>query len=155
MKINSSWNEFISHEETKNYYKELKKYLQLEQSNGKIIFPKEEDWFNSLTISPENINVIILGQDPYHGDNQAHGFSFSVKDNIKLPPSLKNIFKEIEQEFNIEMSKKNGNLISWVEQGVMLLNTVLTVEKSKPHSHKGRGWETFTDEIILELSQKY
>jgi uracil-DNA glycosylase len=155
MKINEDWEDFFSHEKEKQYYKDLQKYIQKEQFNGKIIFPKKEDWFNALKISPENINVIILGQDPYHGDNQAHGFSFSVKENIKLPPSLKNIFKEIEQEFKIEMSKQNGNLTPWVNQGVMLLNTVLTVEKSKPRSHKGKGWEVFTDEIILELSKNY
>jgi uracil-DNA glycosylase len=155
MKINKEWEDFVSHEEEKQYYKDLQKYLKNEELNRKIIFPKKENWFNALTISPKNISVIILGQDPYHGDNQAHGFSFSVKENTKLPPSLKNIFKEIEQEFNIEMSTHNGNLTPWVNQGVMLLNTVLTVEKSKPRSHKGKGWEVFTDEIILELSQKY
>jgi uracil-DNA glycosylase len=155
MEINQEWLNFFSRERSKQYYQNLQKFLLEEKSKGKIIFPKQDDWLNTLSLSPSNINVIILGQDPYHGENQAHGFSFSVKEGVRLPPSLKNIFKEISQEFDITMSQNNGNLTPWVEQGVMLLNTVLTVEKSKPRSHKNKGWEVFTDEIILEISQKY
>jgi uracil-DNA glycosylase len=155
MNIAKEWNKFFTNEQEKDYYKNLQNFISEEENNGKIILPKYENRLNALSISPEKTNVIILGQDPYHGENQAHGFSFSVERGIKLPPSLKNIFKEIEQEFQISMSKKNGNLIPWVDQGVMLLNSILSVEKSKPGSHQNRGWETFTNEIISEISKKY
>ncbi len=155
MEIHKEWLSFFNNEKEKNYYKELQNFISNEINNNKIIFPEKKNWFNALSISPLEIDVIILGQDPYHGENEAHGYSFSVREGIKVPPSLRNIFKEIEQEFNIDMSKKNGNLTPWVKQGVMLLNTVLTVEKSKPRSHKNKGWEIFTDKIIEELSQNY
>jgi len=149
------WNNFLNEEFNKDYYKKLNFFLENELDNGKIIYPKKENWLNALCVNPEKIKVIILGQDPYHGENQAHGFSFSVEKKISLPPSLKNIFKEISSEFNIEMSKKNGNLNPWVEQGVMLLNSVLTVEKGNPASHKNMGWEIFTDEVISFISKNF
>lgn len=152
MKIAQEWLDFLQKEINEKYYIDLQSFLLDEKNNKKVIYPNQEDWFNALSISPKDINVIILGQDPYHGHNQAHGFSFSVKDGVKVPPSLKNIYKEIEREFDITMNKYSGNLSSWVEQGVMLLNTVLTVEKAKPRSHKGKGWEIFTDKIISEIS---
>lgn len=153
--MSPEWQEFLSTQKEKSYYINLLDFLSKAQQQGKIIYPNQEDWFNALTVPLEKLSVIILGQDPYHGEKQAHGFSFSVPHGISIPPSLKNIFREIENEFGITMSKKNGNLIPWVEQGVMLLNTVLTVEKSKANSHKDRGWEILTDEIIKEISTKF
>lgn len=155
MKAHVDWQEYLEEEITKNYYKNLKIFLKNEISQGKIIYPKQENWFNALSISPKDIKVIILGQDPYHGENQAHGFSFSVEKNIKLPPSLKNIYLEIEKEFGYKMSTKNGNLMPWINQGVLLLNSILTVEKNKPGSHKNQGWEIFTDKIISILSANF
>lgn len=155
MKAHEDWKEFIGEELKKEYYLSLISFLKSEEKNGKVIYPSKEDWFNSLYISPKEIKVIIIGQDPYHGENQAHGYSFSVKNGIKQPPSLKNIFKEIENELSIKMSSKNGDLSPWVNQGVMLLNSVLTVEKSLPGSHRNRGWETFTDKIISIISENF
>lgn len=155
MKAHVDWKEYLEEEITKDYYKNLKNFLKNEINQGKIIYPKQENWFNALSISPKDIKVIILGQDPYHGENQAHGFSFSVEKNIKLPPSLKNIYLEIEKEFGYKMSTKNGNLIPWIDQGVLLLNSILTVEKNKPGSHKNQGWEIFTDKIISILSVNF
>lgn len=149
------WKDFLNNEFNKDYYKKIMFFLESELNKGKIIYPKKDNWLNALSVNPEKIKVIILGQDPYHGENQAHGFSFSVEKNVSLPPSLKNIFKEISIEFNIEMSKKNGNLTPWVEQGVMLLNSVLTVEKGNPASHKNIGWEKFTDEVIEFISTNF
>jgi uracil-DNA glycosylase len=155
MKANNDWKKYLDDEIKKDYYQNLKIFLKNEIEKGKIIYPKKENWFNALSISPEKIRVIILGQDPYHGENQAHGFSFSVEKGIQLPPSLKNIYTEIEKEYSFTMSKKNGNLIPWVQQGVMLLNSILTVEKNKPGSHKNQGWEIFTDKIISILSENF
>lgn len=155
MKAHNDWKPFLQEEITKPYYKELSNFLTEQENNNKKIYPEKKNWFNALSVSPENIKVIIIGQDPYHGENQAHGYSFSVEKGVKIPPSLVNIYKEIETEFGYEMSKKNGNLTPWVEQGVMLLNAVLTVEKGSPASHKGKGWEIFTDKIISSLSENF
>lgn len=152
---NTYWKTFLQEESVKDYFIKLKKTLNDMHINGKIIYPEKEDWLNFSLISPEETKIIILGQDPYHGENQAHGFSFSVKKDVKIPPSLKNIYKEIEQEFFIKMSSKNGNLMPWVDQGVMLLNSILTVEKSNPGSHKNIGWEIFTDTIIKKISSEF
>lgn len=155
MKAHNDWKQFLQQEINKPYYKELSNFLIGEENNNKKIYPEKKNWFNALSVSPEDIRVIIIGQDPYHGENQAHGYSFSVEKGVKIPPSLVNIYKEIESEFGCEMSKKNGNLTPWVEQGVMLLNAVLTVEKGLPASHKGKGWEIFTDKIISSLSENF
>lgn len=155
MIAHDKWRTFLEDEITKDYYKSLVAFLKNELKTGKIIYPERDNWFNALSTNPEEIKVIILGQDPYHGPGQAHGFSFSVRKGVPLPPSLKNIYKEIESEFNIEMDKSNGELIPWVNQGVMLLNSVLTVEKSSPASHKNRGWEQFTDAVIKALSDNF
>ncbi len=155
MKVDDSWKKIFEEEYRKDYYKKLMFMLKKEEQNNKIIYPKKEDWFNSFCVNIDKVKVIIIGQDPYHGENQANGFAFSVKKNIKVPPSLKNIYKEIEREFGCNMDYKNGDLLPWVEQGVLLLNSVLTVNKSSPGSHKNYGWERFTDEIIFRISHDF
>lgn len=155
MKAHNDWKPFLQEEIQKPYYNSLSNFLIEQEKNNKKIFPEKKNWFNALSVSPKDVKVVIIGQDPYHGENQAHGYSFSVEKGVKAPPSLVNIYKEIESEFGYEMSKKNGNLTPWVEQGVMLLNAVLTVEKGIPAAHKGKGWEMFTDKIIESLSQNF
>jgi len=141
-----TWENLIKTEQSKDYFKKLEKFLETKQ-NETIIYPKPEDRFNCFKYTKiEDLKVVILGQDPYHGENQAHGLSFSVLCE-KLPPSLKNIYQELESDLGIKKSK-SGNLTSWAKQGVLLLNTILTVEASKPLSHKGIGWEHFTFEVI-------
>lgn len=152
MVINDDWDNILKDEYNKEYFKKLVFFIKNEYKTKKI-FPKASDMFNALKASPFNeIKVVIIGQDPYHGEDEAHGLSFSVKEGIKSPPSLVNIFKELESDLNIKRVK--GCLDDWAEQGVLLLNTVLTVEKDKPNSHKAKGWEIFTDAIIKKLNEK-
>ncbi len=134
----------------------LKAFLTAEKAAGKRIFPKGSEWFRALDLTPlESVLVVILGQDPYHGEGQAHGLCFSVPQGIRPPPSLGNIFKELATDLGIARAR-HGNLESWAKQGVLLLNSVLTVEMAQAASHKGRGWEEFTDEIIrLVNNQPY
>jgi uracil-DNA glycosylase len=154
IKIHESWLKFIKSEFDKEYMKNIKKSILNYKKSGKIIYPKNNEIFNAINLTNfEKTKVIILGQDPYHGPGQAHGLSFSVKDGIKPPPSLINIFKEIESDLSINVEKGNGNLTRWAKQGVLLLNSLLTVEKGKPLSHKEIGWETLTDKIIEVLNQ--
>ncbi|MFL2659450.1 MAG: uracil-DNA glycosylase [Alphaproteobacteria bacterium] len=142
--INNNWNDLLQQEKSKDYFNKLELFLNGEET----VFPPSEMVFNALSLTPpENVKVVILGQDPYHDNGQAMGLSFSVPDNIKSPPSLKNIFREIEQDLGILMPDK-GDLTNWAKQGVLLLNTVLTVLPHTPQSHKNKGWEIFTDEII-------
>lgn len=147
IKVPSIWQDFLS---LKKYPKEISRietFLHREYTQGKIIYPSTENIFKALElVTPENVKVVILGQDPYHQTGQAHGLAFSVPEGFPLPPSLRNIFKELDSEFGEE--KRSGNLESWARQGVLLLNTVLTVEHGKAHSHQGSGWEWFTDHII-------
>ena len=153
IKIHESWLKFIKSEFDKEYMNSIKKSILNYKKSGKIIYPKNNEIFNALNLTDfEKTKVIILGQDPYHGPGQAHGLSFSVKDGIKPPPSLMNIFKEIESDLSIKVEKENGNLTRWAKQGVLLLNSLLTVEKGKPLSHKEIGWETLTDKIIEILN---
>ncbi|MFI3306982.1 MAG: uracil-DNA glycosylase [Mycoplasmatota bacterium] len=148
----NDWNEILKDEMNKDYFLELMNFINDEYKN-KIIYPKYDEIFNSLNLlSYKDVKVVILGQDPYHGENEAHGLAFSVLENSKMPPSLRNIFKELKSDLNIE--KKNTNLNKWEQQGVLLLNTVLTVEKDKAFSHRKKGWEIFTDKIIEKLSEK-
>lgn len=149
----TNWNNYLSDEIKKDYFKNILNNLETEIKRGKIIYPDKKNWFNVLNMNPENIKVVIIGQDPYHGENQAHGYSFSVRKGIKIPPSLKNIYSEIEKEYNYTMSKTNGDLTPWIEQGVFLLNSILTVEKEKPASHKQIGWDKFTDFLIKVISE--
>lgn len=152
MIIDKKWDEILDNEYNKEYFKKLILFVNKEYKT-KIIYPNQSDLFMSLKKTAyEDIKVVILGQDPYHGEGEAHGLSFSVKEGINNPPSLKNIFKELYNDLNINRS--NGNLDDWAKQGVLLLNAVLTVEKDKPNSHKGKGWEQFTDAIIKEINKK-
>jgi uracil-DNA glycosylase len=129
--------------------KDLKKKLIECQNKNITVYPEKSKIFNAFHLTPfQKIKVVILGQDPYHGPGQAHGLSFSVPHNIKTPPSLMNIFKELDSDLKVEINKTNGNLEHWAKQGVFLLNTTLTVEKSKPMSHKNFGWNIFTDKVI-------
>ena len=151
--IGNDWDEILKDEINKPYFKELIKKISAEYSN-KTIYPKKEDIFRAFRLtSYKNLKVVILGQDPYHGAGQAEGLSFSVKMGISKPPSLNNIFKELNQDLGYEIPE-NGSLISWAEEGVLLLNAILTVEKDKPASHKDYGWEYFTDSVIKIISQK-
>ncbi len=148
----NNWDNILYEEINKNYFKDLVMFLN-EENSKKTIYPKKEDLFKALKLTDyNNVKVIILGQDPYHGEGEANGLCFSVNKGIKIPPSLKNIFKELKEDLNIE--RTNTDLSDWAEQGVLLLNSVLTVEKDKPFSHKNKGWETFTDNIIKELNNK-
>lgn len=150
--IAKSWYDLLKDEFEKPYYKNLEKFLENEY-NTKTIYPKPELVFNSINhIKFEDVKVVIIGQDPYHEPNQAHGLSFSVENGVQLPPSLVNIFKEIKQEYGFENT--NGNLKNWVKQGVLLLNSVLTVQKGHANSHKGMGWENLTQRIIDLLAQR-
>ncbi len=151
-KIHKSWLEHLSDEFRQPYMQNLKAFLQQEKQVRKVIYPPGGLMFNALNSTPLNkVKVVILGQDPYHGPGQAHGLSFSVPDGVKPPPSLLNIFKEIHQDLGIENHK--GNLQSWADQGVLLLNSVLSVEKAQAASHQGRGWEQFTDKIIAVINE--
>lgn len=153
IKITKNWMQILNEEFGKPYFKNLLNFLS-EEYNHKTIFPKIDEIFNALNYTKfEDVKVIIFGQDPYHGAHQAHGLAFSVQEGVPLPPSLKNIFKEIEDELKIKCYE-SGNLLRWAKQGVLLLNTVLTVEQAKPNSHKNKGWENFTQEIVRKLSER-
>ena len=155
IKIQKSWLNHIECEFDKEYMDNIKKELIKRKSEGKIIFPPNELIFNSLNLTSfEDTKLVIIGQDPYHKKFQAHGLSFSVPDGIKPPPSLINIFKEIEQDLKIKLKKTDGNLTKWAKQGVLLLNSTLTVEEGDPLSHENIGGNIFTDKIISILSNK-
>ena len=146
-----SFNDLLEEEKQKDYYNELISFIDKEY-NTKTIFPPREKIFEAFKLTPfEQTKVVIIGQDPYHGEGEAHGLAFSVNNGIKIPPSLKNIYKEINAEYGYEIPN-TGYLIKWAKQGVLMLNTVLTVEKDKPASHKAKGWEVFTDRVIEELN---
>ena len=150
--IAKNWYELLKLEFEKPYYKNLEKFLQTEYST-KTIYPKPENVFNSLNcVKFDDVKVVIIGQDPYHEPNQAHGLSFSVENGVALPPSLKNIFKEIQNEYGF--CNTNGNLLCWAKQGVLLLNSVLTVQKGRANSHKNMGWENLTQKIIELLNAR-
>ena len=150
--LHPSWLAVIGEELEKPYMQALRHFLKEEKSAGKVIFPPSPLIFNAFNHTPfEQVRVVIIGQDPYHGDSQAHGLSFSVPKGIALPPSLLNIYKEISADLNINMSR-NGDLTPWAEQGALLLNATLTVEQAKAGAHQGKGWETFTDAAIAALN---
>lgn len=152
--LDYSWFDLLRNEIKADYFLELKKFLSSEIALGKEIFPEEKEIFQSLNLTPlEKVKVVILGQDPYHGENQAHGLAFSVPSGQSFPPSLKNIFKEVDNDL-VCKSSSDGCLHSWAEQGVLLLNSVLTVEKNKAGSHAGHGWERFTDSIIATINSR-
>ena len=155
IQLHPSWLKHLKEEFQKDYMLNLKKKL-LELKNKKIIFyPQGDKIFNAFNLTPlNNVKVVILGQDPYHGPNQAHGLCFSVPQSVKPPPSLVNIFKELESDTGKKRNYHDGNLEPWARQGVFLLNTTLTVEKSKPLSHRDYGWSEFTDRVISLISNK-
>ena len=151
--FDNDWDNILKEEFNKKYYLELREFLKHEYKNS-LIFPDMHDIFNALKYtSYKDTKVVILGQDPYHDKGQAHGLSFSVKPNIPIPPSLLNIYKELNNELNLFIPN-NGYLISWAKQGVLLLNTVLTVKAHMANSHKNKGWEIFTDNIIRYLNKR-
>ncbi len=152
IKIEESWKPRLLSQFQQPYMQQLREFLKQQKELGKIIFPKGTEYFNAFNLTPfEQVKVVILGQDPYHGPNQAHGLCFSVKPGVAFPPSLLNIFKEIERDLKIPMPN-HGCLTHWAEQGVLLLNAVLTVEQGKAAAHQGKGWEQFTDAVIRELN---
>lgn len=150
--ITKNWDNILKGEYNKDYFKRLRSFLKEEYST-KICYPKKEEIFNALKYTNyEDVKVVILGQDPYHGENEAHGFCFSVRSTVKRPPSLNNILKELYDDLKIV--RKENELTSWAKQGVLLLNSVLTVVKDTPLSHRGIGWEEFTDSIIKKINEK-
>ena len=154
VKIGNDWDEILADEWQKPYYLKLRDFLKSEYSSH-TVYPKMNDIFNALKYTSfSDTKVVIIGQDPYHGEGQAHGLCFSVLQGVALPPSLKNIFKEIESDLNITEPQGFGELTSWAKQGVLLLNNVLTVRAASPNSHKNSGWEKVTDRIISELNRK-
>ncbi|MDS0528189.1 uracil-DNA glycosylase [Clostridium sp. SHJSY1] len=151
--LKNTWNEFLGNEFQKDYYIKLHDFL-VQEYTTKTIYPNMHNIFNALHYTDYNdVKVVILGQDPYHGPNQAHGLSFSVQPGVPLPPSLKNIFKELHSDLECYIPN-NGYLKKWADQGVLLLNTVLTVQAGNANSHKGKGWEIFTDKVISVLNER-
>lgn len=154
VRLQESWKQALSKEFDSAYMGTLKSFLQAEKQAGKQIFPKGSEYFRALDLTPlDKVSVVILGQDPYHGEGQAHGLSFSVRPGVRIPPSLVNIYKELQNDLGIPPAR-HGFLEHWAEQGVLLLNSVLTVERALAASHQKRGWETFTDAIIRAVNDQ-
>lgn len=152
--IDPSWNLIIKDELAKPYMRELSDFLRAEELAGRVVYPPKDLFFNAFRQTPlDGVKVVIMGQDPYHGEGQAHGLSFSVPEGVKVPPSLLNIFKEIKSDLGISIPK-SGCLLSWAKQGVLLLNATLSVRSGEPKSHFGHGWEIFTDRIVQALCER-
>ena len=152
--LHESWKTPLAGEFAEPYMTALRQFLIVERAAGKHISPKGGEWFRALDLTPLNsVRVVILGQDPYHGEGQAHGLCFSVQPGIRIPPSLLNIYKELESDLGIPRAQ-HGFLEPWAKQGVLLLNSVLTVEQAQPASHQGKGWERFTDSIIALVNER-
>jgi uracil-DNA glycosylase len=148
----TTWADILGDEKKQPYFKKIMQFLQDERKTGKIIYPSQEEIFNAFKETPyDRVKVVILGQDPYHGPGQAHGLAFSVKPGVKPPPSLKNIFQELKNDLNLAIPN-HGCLKKWANQGVLLLNTALSVEQNKPQSHANIGWTVFTDKVIQKLN---
>lgn len=153
LNINNDWKDFIEKERNKNYFKNLEMFLAKERKEH-TIYPKEENVFNAYALTPfSQTKVVIIGQDPYHGENQAHGLCFSVLPNNKIPPSLRNIYKELHADCHCKIPN-HGYLRSWAKQGVLMINSVMTVRAGHANSHKKKGWEDFTTAVIKKLNQK-
>ncbi|EEY98852.1 uracil-DNA glycosylase [Vibrio sp. RC586] len=149
-----TWHDVIGKEKQQDYFQQTMQFVESQRQAGKVIYPPAKDVFNAFRFTEfGDVNVVILGQDPYHGPNQAHGLCFSVLPGVKTPPSLVNIYKELAQDIPGFQIPQHGYLQSWAQQGVLLLNTVLTVEQGMAHSHANTGWETFTDRVIDALNQ--
>jgi uracil-DNA glycosylase len=154
IKIESSWKSLLTNEFKQDYFNQIKQFIVGEKAKGKEVFPSGKLMFNAFNLTPFNsVKVVIIGQDPYHGIGQAHGLCFSVPSGVKTPPSLQNIYKEIEQDLGFPIPN-HGNLETWAQQGVLLLNAVLSVNANEPASHKAAGWENFTNAVIYHLSQQ-
>ncbi|WP_067520772.1 uracil-DNA glycosylase [Endozoicomonas ascidiicola] len=154
VKLEPSWKAMLQDEFEKEYMQVLRSFLRAEKSQGKRIYPDGGEIFRSMDLTPfDQVKVVILGQDPYHGPGQAHGLSFSVRPDVRIPPSLVNMYKELETDLGIPPAS-HGFLEHWANQGVLLLNSVLTVEHKQAASHQGRGWEAFTDRIIALLNER-
>ena len=153
VRLEESWKAALAGEFASPYMAHLKDFLKAEKEAGKWIFPKGSEYFRALDLTPlDKVKVVILGQDPYHGDGQAHGLCFSVQPGVRPPPSLVNIYKEMESDLGI-VPPRHGFLESWAKQGVLLLNSVLTVERGQAASHQGQGWEKFTDAVIRQVNE--
>ena len=154
IRLHSSWLEHLGGEFTQPYMAELKRFLLTERERGKRIFPRGSEWFRALDLTPlGEVRVVILGQDPYHGPGQAHGLCFSVRPGVQPPPSLINIYKELESDLGLRPAR-HGFLEHWARQGVLLLNSVLTVEMGRAAAHRDRGWERFTDQVVAQVNAK-
>ena len=154
VKLEESWRAPLAPLFEAPFMAELRQFLVNERGAGKSILPKAANWFRAMDLTPlPDVRVVILGQDPYHGAGQAHGLSFSVPPSVTIPPSLRNIYQELREDLGIEPAR-HGFLESWAQRGVLLLNSVLTVEQSRPASHAGKGWERFTDEVIKLVAQR-
>jgi uracil-DNA glycosylase len=154
IQIEPSWHKVLTEEFRQDYFSDIKAFLLNEKGKGKQIYPPGKLMFNAFNLTPFNlVKVVIIGQDPYHGEGQAHGLSFSVPFGVKIPPSLQNIYKELAQDTGIVIPN-HGNLETWAKQGVLLLNAVLSVNSGEPASHKAAGWENFTNAVIYHLSQQ-
>lgn len=155
VQMEESWKQELKQEFTKAYFQQIVAFLKTEKIQGKIIYPPGTLIFNAFTQTPfHQVKVVIIGQDPYHGQGQAHGLCFSVQDGIQPPPSLINIYKEIQSDLGIGMPARHGNLIKWAQQGVLLLNAFLTVRANEPASHSKIGWEEFTNTVIKKISDE-
>ncbi|TNE46951.1 MAG: uracil-DNA glycosylase [Deltaproteobacteria bacterium] len=151
--MHESWMPYLEQEFDAPYFKELEEFLAEERAN-ETIFPPEDQVFSAFTHTPyDNVRVLVLGQDPYHGAGQAHGLSFSVQPGIKTPPSLRNMYKELQSDLGFEIPN-NGYLVPWAEQGVLMINAVFTVREANANSHKNKGWENFTDAVIRAVNEK-
>jgi len=149
-----TWHDVIGAEKQEPYFRKMMSFVEHERQNGKVIYPPVKDVFNAFSLTEfSEIKVVILGQDPYHGPNQAHGLCFSVLPDVKTPPSLMNMYKELASDILDFTIPNHGYLKSWADQGILLLNTVLTVEQGKAHSHANCGWETFTDKVIAAINE--
>ncbi len=154
IKLDPSWKKALADEFAKPYMQKLKAFLQERRGQGARIFPKGSEYFHALDATPlDKVRVVILGQDPYHGEGQAHGLSFSVRPGVKIPPSLVNIYKELREDLGVA-APRHGFLEHWARQGVLLLNAVLTVEMGNAGAHAGKGWEAFTDAVIRAVNDQ-
>lgn len=155
VRIEPGWKAVLQEEFDKPYFRELAARLHAEKRDGRVIYPPGPLIFNAFELTPfESVKVVLIGQDPYHGPGQAEGLSFSVPHGVRIPPSLQNIYKEISDDLGVDMSNKDGSLRGWAEQGVFLLNAILTVRSGEPTSHSAIGWAQFTDAVISTLSQR-
>jgi uracil-DNA glycosylase len=154
VKLEENWKRALAAEFASSYMASLKTFLQAEKRAGKVIFPRGSEYFRALDLTPlGQVKVVILGQDPYHGEGQAHGLCFSVRPGVRIPPSLVNIYQELREDLGIPPAR-HGYLEYWAKQGVLLLNSVLTVERSLAASHQGKGWEKFTDAVIARVNEQ-